>query len=445
MTDAQVNQDVPPAALFAAHFHAQRQRYEDALAACGFDALVIAAGHPQVHYQDDIEASWKPNPHFRLFTPLAPGAGSSIVFRPGHSPVLLHYRPLDFWHLPPPQAIGAWTAQFEIREFGDRDALLKTRKQLIEGRRTALLDPEGEPAPAELIARLAFGRARKTPYEIACMRAANALAAKGHRAARDAFDAGVSELDIHLAYLAASGQVDADLPYGNIVALNEHGAVLHYQYRDRQLPKAGPHTFLIDAGATSAGYAADVTRTYAKAPGRFADLVVAMHTVQQELVARIRPGLDFVDLHRRAHLGVGRVLCEAGLAEGDAETLLETGVTHAFLPHGLGHLIGVQTHDVGGQQVDPEGTLRPPPAEFPALRLTRVLEEDFVVTIEPGLYFIPMLLESLRATPAARQVDWAAVEALLPCGGIRIEDDVRVTASGVENLTRPALAVEGVE
>jgi Xaa-Pro dipeptidase len=87
--------------------------------------------------------------------------------------------------------------------------------------------------------------------------------------------------------------------------------------------------------------------------------------------------------------------------------------------------------------VTPEGELRPPPAEYPTLRTTRDLEAGHIVTIEPGLYFIPMLLAERRDGPDSGSFDWRLIDALTPSGGMRIEDDVRVTETGAENLTRP--------
>jgi Xaa-Pro dipeptidase len=138
---------------------------------------------------------------------------------------------------------------------------------------------------------------------------------------------------------------------------------------------------------------------------------------------------------------LAEVLVDAELATGAPDTLLATGVTSAFLPHGLGHLLGLQVHDVGGHLADASGTRIDPPSGHPFLRLTRVLEEDMVVTIEPGLYFIDMLLENLRGTPAEHHVNWRTVDALRHCGGIRIEDDVRVRPDGAENLSRDAFAL----
>jgi Xaa-Pro dipeptidase len=111
-------------------------------------------------------------------------------------------------------------------------------------------------------------------------------------------------------------------------------------------------------------------------------------------------------------------------------------VTRAFYPHGLGHSLGLQTHDVGCG-------LRAPRADNPFLRNTSDIAGGQVFTIEPGVYFIDALLGELRARPAGSLVDWNIVEALAPLGGVRIEDDVHVLPAGARNLTREQLPVGG--
>ena len=106
------------------------------------------------------------------------------------------------------------------------------------------------------------------------------------------------------------------------------------------------------------------------------------------------------------------------------------------MPHGVGHLLGIQVHDVGGHQVDENGAKLPPPANSPSLRNTRIMAENMVFTVEPGLYFIPMILEAKRQSDHAALVNWHLVQELYPCGGIRIEDNVRIAGVGAENLTR---------
>ncbi|MBT8137755.1 MAG: Xaa-Pro dipeptidase, partial [Gammaproteobacteria bacterium] len=286
--------------------------------------------------------------------------------------------------------------------------------------------------------RLHFDRAIKTGFEIECMRRANRFAVRGHRAAEAAFRAGASEFEIHMAYCSACGQAPDQLPYDNIIALNGNGAVLHYHNYQQQ--KQPPQAFLIDAGASYCGYAADITRTYSAADDEFAALVNAVDAAQLSLCELARPGLDYVDLHLEACTRLAQVLVEHGVLRCTAASAVDQGIMSTFFPHGLGHLIGVQVHDIGGHQASPAGDQRPPPSEHPFLRLTRTLEPGLVCTIEPGIYFIDMLLAELRQETAAAEVDWERVEQFLPFGGVRVEDDICITSSGHENLSRDAFA-----
>ena len=169
----------------------------------------------------------------------------------------------------------------------------------------------------------------------------------------------------------------------------------------------------------------------------FQGLVDAMDHLERRLAHSARAGHSFVDLHQQAHQGIAQILSQTELVSGSVESIVANGITRAFFPHGLGHFLGAQVHDVAGQ-IDPDGRALPPPPDDPMLRLTRVLEAGHVVTIEPGLYFIPMLLDKLKRDPAGQQVNWAAVESLIPFGGIRIEDNVLVTEAEPVNFTREA-------
>jgi Xaa-Pro dipeptidase len=166
-------------------------------------------------------------------------------------------------------------------------------------------------------------------------------------------------------------------------------------------------------------------------------MLAAMDDMQRELVAQVAPRTEYVSVHVAAHRGVARILCDAGVLRLTADDAIDRGLTRPFFPHGVGHHLGLQVHDVGGHQISPAGETRPPAPEHPYLRTTRPLEPGHVVTIEPGLYFIPMLLEPFRNGAAKGAFDWSLIDTLTPCGGIRIEDDVLVTETGHEDLTRP--------
>jgi Xaa-Pro dipeptidase len=233
----------------------------------------------------------------------------------------------------------------------------------------------------------------------------------------------------------ALGCVDKDLPYESIVALDEKGAILHYlgkrSNRDGKV-------LLIDVGAQVNRYASDITRTWtsSKADPDFAVLVAGVDRLQQELCAQVKPGLPYLQLHHRAHVKIADLLHSTGITKKGGEEAVVLGLTHPFFPHGLGHFLGIQVHDVSGRQAAPEGGTVAPPKQYPYLRTTRTIEEGQVFTVEPGVYFIEMLLRPHRTGPTKDLFDWKKIDRLASHGGIRIEDNVLVTKDGHRNLTR---------
>ena len=439
--------------LYAEHLDALAQRWQEALQATGIDAALIGAGQPQSYFLDDHGPTFRANPHFAQWLPGDDCQHAMLLIRPGENPRLYFHQEREYWHKP--AAVPEDAGRFDVHVYDDVDKLTQQVYTDVERiNRVAFIGelnpaddnlPVAEKNPNHLLNQLHFGRACKTPFELDCMRRATDIGVRGHIAARAAFDGGASEFEIHQAYLLGSQQNESELPYGNIVALNEHAGVLHYQHQDRTVPNE-VLSFLIDAGGRYRGYASDITRTYAKRGGTlFADLVTRLDTAQRDLIAGLAVGQDYLVVHEAMHRAVAAILVEAGLLFGSAEAALAEGLTETFFPHGLGHLLGLQVHDVGGQLVSVDGGIRPPPANYPALRLTRTIEAGQVFTIEPGIYFIPMLLESLRAHRSAKLVNWAAIDELTPYGGIRIEDNVHIGEHSVENLTRDAFDAAGPE
>ena len=430
--------------LYAVHLRTLTTRLASALSACGFDSLMIYSGEPSIAFLDDQSYPYRVNPHFKWWLPLQDAPRCLLKVTPGERPLLLFHSAADYWHKPAALPAGNWVQPFEIRLCTDWQSTRAALPAPVP--RTAFI---GEPFagladlgagavnPQPLLERLHEQRVRKTPYELACLRVASTLGARGHEAAQEAFRAGGSEYAIHQAFLGGCALREQELPYQAIVALDANASTLHYQELQRTAPPH-PRTLLIDAGAQHRGYASDITRTYAAAQGDFAGLLQGMEDVQQSLCAAVRPGIDWRDLHLSAHRLVAELLRDAGVLRMDPAHAVDSGLSSVFLPHGLGHLLGLQVHDVAGFRSSPDQPPIPPPAGHEALRLTRVLEANFVVTMEPGLYFIDLLLERARSGPLARYVDWDRVESLRPYGGIRIEDNLCVTTQGHENLTREA-------
>jgi Xaa-Pro dipeptidase len=435
------------ASEYGAHLAILDQRLDDALRATGFDGAVIFAGDERVVFRDDQTYPFRVEPYFKAWVPLTQAPGSFLRLVPGQRPMLVYKQLEDYWHEPPSDPEGYWTQHFDIR-IARTDA--EARKLSGSGARWVAIGSAAErlargggaatqPAVNDprFLNHLDFARAVKTTYEVLCMRGAQSIAVRGHLAVAAGFSAGATELELHQAYLAASGQRETELPYGNIIGLNEHAATLHYQHL-RAAPPAVKRSLLIDAGAEFLGYAADITRTYsASATDDFAALIASVDSLQQRICDEVKPGVDFVVLHAFTHRQLAGVLRDHKIVTCSADEAVSTGITRAFLPHGLGHLLGLQVHDAGGRLADETGRKREPPALDPYLRLTRTLQAGVVVTIEPGLYFIPSLLKAELAKHEAR-LNRAAIERLVPFGGIRIEDNVEVTADGHRNLTRDA-------
>ena len=433
------------APLYAEHLALMKRRAEEALARGGFDHLVVPSG--SLHYQvfDDRDYPYAVNPQFKAWLPLTRVPDSWLVYTPGQRPKVIYHQPFDYWHVVPAAPSGWWVDYFDIhviRKPEEARALLPgpAERCAILGEPRSALGDHVPNNPEPVINYLEYQRSYKSAYEIALMREAQRLAVRGHRAAEAAFREGRSEFAIHMAYCAAVGQDPAELPYGNIVALNEHGAVLHYMELDRNAP-AEHRSFLIDAGASFHGYASDITRTYATdAASEFQALINAVDQAQIAMGRSVRAGVDYRQLHLDAHLGLMGILKEFGVLKVSPEAAVASGVSFAFFPHGLGHPIGLQVHDVAGFAESDRGGRIPRPEGHPYLRMTRVLEPGMVVTIEPGLYFIDMLPEEVRKNGHADSIDWARVDAFRPYGGIRIEDEVLCTDGDAVNLTRPAFA-----
>jgi Xaa-Pro dipeptidase len=432
--------------LYADHHTYLLSLYESLLEETHWDGVILASGCAAAKFGDDQCHPFRVSPGYRQWVPCGDHESSYLVIRPGHRPRLICHQPEDYWHVSPTPPSGPWTDHFDLSCVPTRVAAAEALPGRLSGwafigEPTADLRAKdfGGVNPQGLVSALNFHRTVKTPYEVECMRRANRIAAAGHRAALAAFRADKSELDAHLAYMAATRQTETRLPYANIVAFNEHGATLHYDVFDSEPPPESL-SFLIDAGADYLGYAADITRTHAATDGLFSDLTEQLDEAQRCLISSIEIGMSYVDLHVAMHLSIAGLLKRFMIVDMSPEAMLESGLSSAFFPHGLGHHIGLQVHDVGGKISDPAGRVIDQPSSFPFLRNLRPVSVGNVFTIEPGIYFIGQLLQPLRSKAEGSAINWDLVSELMPCGGIRIEDDVYVSESGPENLTRDAFA-----
>ncbi|WP_241586834.1 Xaa-Pro dipeptidase [Rosenbergiella epipactidis] len=433
-------------ALYRAHIESLIAHARIILARSQRDALLIHSGELITAFQDDHAYPFKVNPLFKAWLPITETANCWLWIDGQARPTLYFYSPTDYWHKVDPLPDTYWSQEFTIvalKQANDITTLLPTDRSKVAylgsatHRATELGIPVSQHNPQQIIDYLHYYRSFKTDYELYCMREAQKSAVKGHLAARESFFAGESEFQINNDYLAATGQRDTNVPYGNIVAINEHASVLHYTHLDHYRPKT-PRSFLLDAGSEFNGYAADLTRSYAASPNTlYAELVAAVNQHELALIDTLTVGQRYSDYHLQMNQRIASILCETGIMKGiSEEALVSENITSTFMPHGVGHSLGLQVHDVAGFMQDDQGTHLAAPAEYPWLRCTRMIEPRMVLTIEPGLYFIESLLAPWRNSSYSQHFNWNVIDDLKAYGGIRIEDNVIMWPDRVENMTR---------
>ena len=409
----------------------------------GFDAAVVYAGHNQAYYGDDQEPPFHAYGHFLRWIPQSDCEHAILVVLMDEKPVLLWYAPTDYWYLPS-VAPEFCNDSFVVQTFADLDELHRALRVLMKaqskvahvGQPLAALDRDSlSDSNKKLLRQLDYQRAFKTVFECQCIKDATNRSVLGHLAAAQAFVHRESEYQIHLAYLRASSQHEAELPYPSIVAMNNHAATLHYQKYDRD-PASEVFSLLIDAGAKVHCYHSDITRTHsAHGNDEFVELIDAVDQAQLCIIEEITIGKSYVELHEAMSQKIAEILTNQGFLTCSATTAYESKLVDAFFPHGLGHLLGLQTHDVGGRIVAANGREEPAHERYANLRLLRTVQANMVFTIEPGIYFIPTLLAKWRGH---QDINWSKIERFTRYGGVRVEDNVFVTPSGPKNLTREA-------
>ncbi len=284
--------------------------------------------------------------------------------------------------------------------------------------------------------RFALDRVRrpKDEVELERMRAAEQATRAAFAVAVGLINEGVSERQVQIELEAEAYRHGADsMAYDTLVGGGPNSAVLHFAPTQRRF-KAG-ELVLIDAGGEYLGYASDITRTYpvgGQLDPRQQELHSLVHGAQQAAIAACQPGVEWRDIHRTAALHIAAGLVDLGLLRGDPDARVDDGTIWLFFPHGIGHLVGLGVRDAGG----PLAERRDHPKPYPNLRIDLPLEPGMVVTVEPGVYFVGALLADPDNRRSYRdQVDWSRVDGMLDFGGIRLEENVLITADGPEVIT----------
>eukprot|EP00804_Cyclotella_cryptica_P013023 CCRYP_002350-RB/>CCRYP_002350-RB protein AED:0.23 eAED:0.23 QI:52/1/1/1/0.5/0.66/3/43/566 len=298
---------------------------------------------------------------------------------------------------------------------------------------------------------LAECRVKKTPAEISLLRYTNYVSSMAHVSVMRECHPGMMEyqlesLFMHHTYYYGGCRL---MSYTCICACGPNAKILHYGHAGRPnsrllLPN---DMALLDMGAEYHCYASDITCSFPVSGSFTTDqrsIYEAVLNAQIAVIQRLKPGVGWVDMHRVAEREIlrGLLACGVLVTGGEEEdvdkvidTMLDVDLGAIFMPHGLGHFIGIDTHDVGGYL---EG--HPPRSSRPGLkklRTARIMEEGMVITVEPGCYFINRLLDgAMQNEKQGRFINVERLRDFRGFGGVRLEDNVVITADGCENLTQ---------
>ncbi|OBT99823.1 hypothetical protein VE01_02178 [Pseudogymnoascus verrucosus] len=288
-------------------------------------------------------------------------------------------------------------------------------------------------------------RVIKSAYEISLLRRANAISSSAHRHVLASLHSATNETHLEAVFLQTCIAKHAKKQaYAPIVGSGENASTLHYEANNEDL--AGRELVCLDASCEWECYAADITRTF-PISGTFSPEAAAIYEIVTEMQTRcieaLEPGVIFRDLHDLAMESGIRGLLRLGiLKNGTYEEIREAGTGRLFFPHGLGHHLGLETHDVDGAHpllvatTPCTASLSVPPPPPPPYTHRRKLEAGMVVTVEPGIYISRYAVSVFGADPKhAKFLDFGVIERYYKVGGVRIEDDLLVTEGGCENLT----------
>ncbi|KAM3961517.1 dipeptidase C [Aphomia sociella] len=326
------------------------------------------------------------------------------------------------------------------------DSGLTAREAVFEGIDEFKVDNE------ILLPIIAELRVIKTPEEIEVMRYVCKVSSDAHKQVMLYTKPGLMEYQCESIFLDHCYRVGGcrHVSYTCICGSGDNAATLHYGHA------AAPNSKLIrdgdlclfDMGGNYAGYAADITCSF-PANGKFTPdqklIYEAVLFARDAVIREGKPGVFWNEMHLLANRVMLEHLKKGGLLKGDVEEMIQNGVNGILQPHGLGHLLGLDVHDVGGYLPD-----CPPRAAAPSplsrLRTARRLESGMLLTIEPGCYFIPRLLDNAKNNPAQSHFfNWDIIERFRGFGGVRIEDDVVITDDGVVNLTLVPRTIAEIE
>jgi len=401
--------------------------------------LLVSAGRaPSRNYPDNVY-EFRASSHF-LYLAGLPIEGAALLLHDGKATLFVH-RSTEadaLWHgeTASLESLREATAVDSVRYLDELDSLAAGFSGLLH---LPLRSAEPTAEDVVLIDALITLRLRHDDHAVAELRRAAAVTVRAHRAGMAITRPGVRVSVVRAAMEREIIAENFTNAYGSIVTTC--GEVLHTH--DRSGTCGASDLLLADVGAESdLGWASDVTRTWPTG-GCFSPSQRALYELvlesQLAAIAAVKPGTRYRDIHLVACRVLVRGLRDAGLLVGEVDGLLERGAHALFFPHGIGHLLGLDVHDMedfGDRAGYAPGRQRSAQFGLCYLRLDRDLQPGMAVTIEPGLYLVPAILRSERLlAPLRGDFRPDKLAQFADVRGIRIEDDVLVTETGSELLT----------
>ncbi|CDH56841.1 xaa-pro aminopeptidase [Lichtheimia corymbifera JMRC:FSU:9682] len=316
--------------------------------------------------------------------------------------------------------------------------------------KTDLLDTErvklaGDEDKKKLYAAFCEARAIKADWEVDIIRQSNKISSDAHAKVMEACRPDMNERELHSVFLNECTRQGAFFQsYLPIFGAGKNAATLHYGKNNATINSTD--VILVDAGAEYEYYTSDITRTF-PANGKFTPEAKVIYNIvlemQKACFAKCKAGVAWEEIHETALQVACDGLLKAGILVGDKQTLLEKDVVAAFFPHGIGHMLGLDVHDVGGYPAGVERINRP---SYRYLRMRRTLAAGNVVTVEPGVYFCDFIIDPVVKSPETSQyINVDMLNKYKSVGGVRIEDNLLITEDGYVNLTTVPKEVDEIE
>lgn len=293
-------------------------------------------------------------------------------------------------------------------------------------------------------------RVFKSDLELEVIRYANKISSEAHKEVMKNVKPGIYEYELESIFLDYCYRVGAMriMSYTCICASGHNSSILHYGHAGEPNSKKlnESELCLFDMGGEYYCYASDITTSF-PSNGKFNNKQkVVYETVlkaNRAVLSAVKPGVSWLDMHLLADRVILEELVKHGLLKGDVDEMLENRVSATFFPHGLGHFLGIDTHDVGGY---PEGHERSKHSGLKSLRTVRKMEKGMVITVEPGVYFIDYLIDKAFNDPIqSKYLVKEEIEKYRGVGGVRIEDNIYITENGAELLTDVPRTVQEIE